>query len=132
MTKRRSAKLDGKRTAEKRASEKRGRRSETFAALFLMLKGYRILERRARTPLGEIDLIARAPSGVLCFVEVKSRGDMAAMPHAFGERQRARIARAAALYVARRPALGAKGVRFDMVTVAPGALPRHMPDAWRP
>lgn len=127
MSKRSSSKLDGK-----RAAEKRGRRSETFAALFLMLKGYRIVERRARTPLGEIDLVARAPSGVLCFVEVKSRADMTAMPHAFGERQRARIARAAALYVARRPSLGAKGVRFDMVTVAPGALPRHMPDAWRP
>jgi putative endonuclease len=116
----------------KRAAEKRGRRSETLAALLLMLKGYRILERRARTPLGEIDLIARSPAGVVCFVEVKSRAYMTAMPHAFGERQRARIARAAALYMARRPGLKAKGVRFDMVTVAPGALPRHMPDAWRP
>lgn len=123
---------DQRRIGRGKTAEKSGRRSETLAALFLMLKGYRIVERRARTPLGEIDLVVRSPRGVLCFVEVKSRADMTAMPHALGERQRARICRAAALYVARRPALGARGVRFDMITVAPGALPRHMPDAWRP
>ena len=44
--------------ARRLAAEKRGRRSETFAALLLMLKGYRILGRRVRTHAGEIDLIA--------------------------------------------------------------------------
>ena len=41
--------------------------------MFLMAKGYRILGRRVRTHAGEIDLVARAPSGVVCFVEVKAR-----------------------------------------------------------
>ena len=57
----------------RQAAERRGRRSETWAALFLMAKGYRILGRRVRTRAGEIDLVARSPRGVLCFVEVKAR-----------------------------------------------------------
>ena len=42
------------------------------------------------------------------------------------------IARAAALYVAGRPGLASKGMRFDIVAVRPRALPRHIRDAWRP
>ena len=57
----------------KKAAERRGRRSELWAALLLMAKGYRILGRRVRTHAGEIDLIARAPSGLVCFIEVKAR-----------------------------------------------------------
>ena len=49
-----------------------------------------------------------------------------------GPRQQARIARAAALYLACRPGLARRGVRFDVVTVSPGTLPRHLRDAWRP
>ncbi len=118
--------------ARRQAAEKRGRRSESFAALLLRLKGYRILARRVRTRAGEIDLIARAPSGVVCFVEVKARADEALAADALGARQQARIARAAALYLASRPELAARGARFDIVTVSPRALPRHLRDAFRP
>ena len=58
----------------RRDAERRGRRGEFFATLILMLKDYRILGRRIRTHVGEIDLIARSLSGTLCFVEVKVRG----------------------------------------------------------
>jgi len=116
----------------KLAAEKRGRRSETWAALLLRLKGYRILGRRVRTHAGEIDLIARAPSGLVCFIEVKARGDEGAAIESVGQRQQSRIARAAALYVAGKPALRDKGMRFDIVTVSPRAWPRHIRDAWRP
>ena len=116
--------------ASRRAAEKRGRRSETWAALLLMFKGYRILGRRVRTPVGEIDLIARAPSGVVCFIEVKARAQDAAAAQSVHPRQRHRIARAASLYLAARPGLAAKGARFDVVTVA--RWPRHARDAWRP
>jgi len=116
----------------KLAAEKRGRRSETWAALLLRLKGYRILGRRVRTHAGEIDLIARAPSGLICFIEVKARGNDGAAIESVGLRQQSRIARAAALYVAGKPALRDKGMRFDIVTVSPRAWPRHIRDAWRP
>ncbi|HWU26368.1 MAG TPA: YraN family protein [Rhizomicrobium sp.] len=118
--------------ASKREAERRGRRGETFAALLLMSKGYRILGRRVRTHAGEIDLIVRAPSGVICFVEVKSRTGHSRAIESLGNRQQLRIARAAELYLARRPGLAAKGVRFDTVTLAPRAWPKHIRDAWRP
>src|ERR1700744_5637915 len=114
------------------AAEKRGRRSETWAALLLRLKFYRILARRVRNHAGEIDLIARAPSGLVCFVEGKARSDHGAAIDSVGRRQRARIARAAELYVAGRPELSAKGMRFDIVTVSPRTFPKHIRDAWRP
>jgi putative endonuclease len=113
-------------------AEKRGHRSETLAALWLRLKGYRILGRRIKTHLGEIDLVARSPRGIVCFVEVKARADLMTAAQAVGPRQRTRIARAASLYLAARPDLARGGVRFDIVAVAPHAWPRHFPDAWRP
>jgi putative endonuclease len=117
--------------ASRRAAEKRGRRGETWAALLLMLKGYRILGRRVRTPAGEIDLIARAPGGVICFVEVKARAQAQDAIESLQPRQRHRIARAASLYLAARPGLAVKGLRFDTITVARRGWPRHARDAWR-
>jgi putative endonuclease len=116
----------------RRAAERRGRRGEIWAALLLMLKGYRILGRRVQTRAGEIDLVARAPSGLICFIEVKARPETLAAAQSVGPRQQARIVRAAALYLSGRPGLARKGVRFDVVTVSPGNLPRHLTDAWRP
>jgi putative endonuclease len=118
--------------ARRLAAEKRGRRGETLAALLLRLKGYRILGRRVRTHMGEIDLIARAPAGLICFIEVKVRPDRLRASDALGARQQARIARAAELFLAARPELAKKGARFDVVTVIPGTWPRHIRDAWRP
>ena len=117
-------------TQSRQSAESRGRNSETLAALLLRLKFYRILGRRVRTRAGEIDLVARSPSGVLCFIEVKSRAHDRAALESVGPRQRSRIARAASLYVAGKPNVARKGMRFDIVTVAP--LPRHIRDAWRP
>lgn len=116
----------------RRAAERRGRRGESLAILMLLVKGYRILGRRVRTRLGEIDLIARSPSGILCFVEVKAREVDTAALEATRIPQQMRIGRAAELYLAQHPQLGRKGARFDVVTVGARGLPRHLRDAWRP
>lgn len=118
--------------SRKREAERRGRRGETLAAILLTLKGYRVLGRRVKTHAGEIDLVARAPSGVVCFVEVKSRPLILQAVESLGPRQRARIARAAELYLAHKPGLAARGIRFDTVMLAPGMWPKHIRDAWRP
>jgi putative endonuclease len=115
----------------RRDAEKRGRRGEWAASLLLQLKGYRILGRRVRTHLGEIDLIAKSPRGLVCFVEVKARASMDAAIESIGPRQQSRIARAAMVWLSARPGLAKGGVRFDAITIAPRALPRHWPDAWR-
>ncbi len=54
---------------KRQQAERGGRRAESLAALWLQLKGWQILARRARTPVGEVDLIARR-GRLLAFVEV--------------------------------------------------------------
>ena len=61
--------------ARKRA-ESRGRRAEWIAVWWLRLFGYRVLARRARQRVGEIDIVARR-GRTLAFVEVKARPDRA-------------------------------------------------------
>lgn len=110
--------------------ERRGRRAEAAAALWLQLKGYRILDRRARTPLGEIDLVA-ARSNMLIFVEVKSRASFEAALNSVTPELRGRVEQAARLWVGRKRTLQDRLWRFDLVLLSPGRLPRHMRDAWR-
>lgn len=116
----------------RQAAERHGRRSETAAALLLRCKLYRVLGRRVKTHAGELDLIALSPSGVLCFIEVKARELENEAAEAVTPRQRARIERAAALYLGARPSLRHKGVRFDAILVSSARWPRHVKDAWRP
>ena len=58
--------------ARRQQAERRGRLAEAKAAMLLRLKGYRISDRRWKSPAGEIDLIARRGSAV-AFVEVKAQ-----------------------------------------------------------
>ena len=54
---------------ERRIAFRFGLSAESRAAAYLIAKGYRILFRRFKTPVGEIDIVARR-RGVLVFVEV--------------------------------------------------------------
>lgn len=114
---------------DRRRRERRGRRAEAVAAVLLRLKGYRILATRVRTPAGEIDIVARR-GGVVAFVEVKARGTADAAAEAIGRRQRRRIARAAAHFIAAHPVYAAETLRFDAILVAPWRPPRHLISAW--
>jgi putative endonuclease len=113
----------------RRAAYRRGRAAEAMAAAWLRLRGYRILARGLRTPVGEIDLIARR-GDTLVVVEVKSRASVAAAAHTLSVRQRRRIVRAAQWYLAGRPALARLSLRFDVVLLAPWRPPQHVRDAW--
>jgi putative endonuclease len=106
-----------------------GRRAEIWAALWLMLKGYRILGFRLKTPQAEIDLLA-VKGKVLAVVEVKSRTRLETALEAVTQDQRQRLRRAGRNLAARRPALADKTIRLDLVALAPGRWPRHRPDAW--
>lgn len=106
-----------------------GRRAEAWAALWLMLKGYRILGFRLRTRLGEIDLLAQK-GAVLAVVEVKSRLSLDDALAAVAPEQRDRLRRAGAAVAGGRPRLKALAVRLDLIALAPGRLPQHRPDAW--
>jgi len=49
-----------------------GDRGEMIAAAYLADRGYQILDKKIRSPFGELDLVARK-SGRVIFVEVKTR-----------------------------------------------------------
>ena len=117
-------------SGQRRRREQSGRRAETAAALWLQLKGYRVLERRARTPACEIDLVVRK-GRTLAFVEVKSRRTIEAAREAVTPDLRRRLEQAAHLWAGRRRNVGDLIWRFDMVLLSPGRLPLHVRDAWR-
>jgi len=114
----------------RRLRERKGRRAENAAALWLQLKGYRILDRRARTPACEIDLVA-AKKNMVIFVEVKSRLTHEKALESVTPQLRKRLEQAANLWVSRHHKLREHIWRFDIVLLAPGRFPRHMRDAWR-
>jgi putative endonuclease len=116
--------------ARRRAAYRRGHAGERLAGLRLMLTGYRILARRYRTKVGEIDLIARR-GDVVAFIEVKRRTELTAGLEAVTPQAQLRIRRAAEAYIQRNPALAERVLRFDVMVVTPWAWPRHIVDAWR-
>ena len=115
--------------AQRRIAFRFGLSAESRAAALLIAKGYRILARRFRTPLGEIDIVALR-RGVLVFVEVKARDSFDAAAEAIGKRQQNRIIAAAQLWLAGHPEDGMRDMRFDVVLVVPGRLPRHLQAAF--
>lgn len=123
------ARQSNPRTARGAAARKLGRRAEVVAALWLMAKGYRILGFRLVTPLGEIDLLAQR-GGTLAVVEVKQRTTIEEALDAVTPTQRDRLRRAAAHLAAHRRALRDLSVRLDLIALAPGRAPRHLPNAW--
>lgn len=120
---------------QRRRSERVGRLAEAAAALWLTMKGYRIVGRRERTPVGEIDIVAwqrrPAPYGTLCLVEVKWRPNMQDAVAAIGPRQRERLARAAAAYLQHHPRYASADIRYDVLLLAPNMWPQHLRDAWQ-
>jgi len=123
------AKRPRHKSADRQAAEQRGRRAERIAALYLGLKGYRVVARRFRSPVGEIDLIMRR-GGVLAFVEVKNRADLDAAALAVTPFARQRLVRAAEAYIGRHPGAATLTLRFDVVLIAPRRWPRHLVDAF--
>ena len=95
---------------------------------YLRLKLYRILARRVKTPVGEIDLVARRGE-TLVFVEVKARraGPRRKLAHAAVNQRR--IVRAAQWYLARHPRICRLTIRFDVIFLAacPGRATSRTP-----
>lgn len=108
----------------------RGRWAEALAAWSLRLRGYRVLARRYRTPVGEIDLVVRRRR-LVAFVEVKARAELDQALGALNARQQARTRRAAEWFLLRHPGYADCELRFDLITVQPWRLPRHLSNAWR-
>jgi putative endonuclease len=115
--------------SERQIAFQLGLSAESRAAALLVAKGFRILARRWKSPLGEIDIVARRRA-LLVFVEVKARGDLDEAAYSVTPRQRQRIAAAAEAWLAVHGDAGFRDIRFDAILVAPGKLPRHIQGAF--
>jgi putative endonuclease len=117
--------------AERQRARSYGRLAETLCALRLQLLGWRIVARDFRTPMGEIDIIARR-GRILAFIEVKARRRAETAPEALTAFQQQRIERTALGFLQGRSDLAALDLRFDVMLVGGNRWPVHLPDAWRP
>ena len=114
---------------ERQAAFRVGISAESRAAALLIAKGFRILARRFKSPVGEIDIVARRRQ-LLVFVEVKARNDLDEAAWSVTPRQQQRIAAAAEAWLAGNPDESIRDIRFDAILVAPGKLPRHIAGAF--
>jgi putative endonuclease len=95
-----------------------GKWGESLAARYLESQGYRIQDRNARTPYGEIDIVALHPEGInqgsedpysiAVFVEVKTRSSATfGFPEeAITARKRSHMLAAAESYIQEHPNMG--------------------------
>jgi len=114
---------------ERQIAFRYGLSAESRAAAFLIAKGFRILARRWKSPVGEIDIIARRRR-LLVFVEVKARDRLDDAAWSVTPRQRARIVAAAEAWLAAYPDERIRDIRFDAMLVVPGRIPQHIPAAF--
>jgi putative endonuclease len=106
-----------------------GLTAESRAAAWLMARGYRVLARRYRTSVGEIDIVVKRRN-LVAFVEVKARADLDDAAYAVTPRQQQRIIAAAQAWLMHNAQYEQCEMRFDAVLVAPGRLPRHLTAAF--
>jgi putative endonuclease len=110
-----------------------GKRGERRAAWFYRLRGYTILERNARLPAGEIDLIVRRGATIV-IAEVKTRQTLIAGEghEAVTRKKRERMIRLGDQYAARHPDAR---LRYDILSIywtGRRFVVTHFPDAFRP
>jgi putative endonuclease len=117
--------------AKRRAAYRAGVDAEKRAAVMLAGRGYEILSRRYRSPLGEIDLVA-TDGARLAFVEVKARSTRDDAAWAVTPRQQRRIAGAAEHWLQTFPEYADRDMSFDAVLVAPRSGAEYISDAFRP
>jgi putative endonuclease len=125
----RAAELKPAPRQERVAAFRLGLSAESRAALFLIAKAYRILARRWKTPFGEVDIVARRRND-LVFFEVKARDTLDGAAEAVTERNKRRIVAAAELWLAHHPQDAQRAIRFDVILMVPGKMPRHIVNAF--
>jgi len=93
-----------------------------------MIKGYRFIASRYKTPVGEIDLIMKR-GRMIVFIEVKARQTQRSALESVTQRQKSRIFRAGEHWQSR---FGAPDqiYRFDVVAVGGLQMPKHIKNAW--
>ncbi|MEN9895604.1 MAG: hypothetical protein RIR97_1456 [Pseudomonadota bacterium] len=103
--------------------------SEILAAFFLMAKGYRILALRYKTPLGEIDIVARK-GDLVVFCEVKARKSVNEAVFAVSTTAQKRIRNASDLWLSKQAKAAVLSQRYDIIAITPWSLPTQIENAF--
>ena len=114
---------------QKKKTYDRGIMAEGAAELFLRAKGFEILERRYKTPVGEVDLIA-LDDQYLVFVEVKARASVDNALESITPKMRKRINDAASHFFGARPKYAEYPMRVDVVAVKLPFTIHHLENAF--
>lgn len=114
---------------DRKKAYKLGFWAEQLASVILLFKGYRILEKRYKTPVGEIDIIA-CKQNTLVFVEVKMRKTKEMAFESVTPRMKDRISRAAQFYLSSQKHVHNPDIRFDMMAITPPFFWQHLDNAW--
>tara|TARA_B100001750_G_C15422553_1_gene553748 strand:- start:615 stop:986 length:372 start_codon:yes stop_codon:yes gene_type:complete len=111
----------------------RGKWAEYYAAVYLLVKGYRISEFRYKTKVGEIDIVARKRNTII-FVEVKYRQDEEKALTAVVPQAQKRIRRAAEHYLnfkkSKESLNVGQEIRFDVIGITKNFSIRHIDNAF--
>ena len=114
--------------AKRKSRQRRYRKgwiAESFTLIYLTMKGYRLIDRRFKTHLGEVDLIM-VRRGRVVFIEVKYRQTLALAEASITANLRQRVRRSADLWLAKHPPYQGYDVGFDLVLLCPWAWPHHI------
>ena len=110
-------------------------RAEEAACAALLADGWTVLARRARTPAGEVDIVASRVAepghALLAFIEVKARPTLSQAASALTPRQQHRLLDAAAILLAGNPDWQHASIRFDLLLVDEAGTVRRIADAFR-
>lgn len=103
--------------------------AEGAAELFLRAKGFEILERRYRTPVGEVDIVA-IDGQYLVFVEVKARASVETALESLTPKMRTRIQDASMHFLSSYPKYAGYPMRIDVMAVKLPFTIRHLENAF--
>lgn len=116
--------------SKSRGSYKDGLWAEAVAEIILRLKGYRIIARRYKTPVGEIDIVAKR-GRMIAFVEVKYRRSIPEALECLTPSMKSRISNAARHFIAAYPVYTDYDMRFDLLALSGIFSFRHLDNAWQ-
>lgn len=118
-----------KKITKQNKSYYKGLWAERLAAIWLFIKGYRILKMRYKTKVGEVDIIAKR-GDVIVFIEVKAHTTKDNGVNAISAVSKGRIFRAGQFFIAKNPKWSGMNVRFDAMIVHHLFLITHLSNAW--
>lgn len=111
---------------KKQAAYQKGHKGEWYAAIYLRLKGFRIVAKRYKTKSGEVDIIARRGNLVL-MVEVKARDTIDQAMNAVTPLALRRIESAGDHWLQKQKDYNVLSIRYDLIACLPKRLPVHIP-----